>query len=69
MRLPPSDPKGDQDNEDPFAEFPSEPEGVPEISKDQDWLAEFPDEKSTPVARSKTWGQLSRNLTNEPEGK
>jgi hypothetical protein len=66
MRFP-TDPESPENNDDPFAEFLSEPEKVPETPKNQDWMAEFPDEKASPIARPKTWGQLSRSLNNEPE--
>ena len=49
-------PGGTQDNEDPYAEFPSEPEDRADVPKNQDWLAEFPDEKpGSPAVRSKSW--------------
>ena len=68
MPFRPSDPPVDENNDDPFAEFPSEPAKVPEIPKNQDWFAEFPDEKANPIARSKTWGQLSRSVKNDNDG-
>jgi hypothetical protein len=48
-------PTNTQGNEDPYAEFPSEAEDRADAPKNQDWLAEFPDEKpGSPAARSKT---------------
>lgn len=65
VRRPFSSP--DNDNaQDPFAEFVSEPEVKPEPEQKTDWFAEFPDETTTPAQkRSKNWMKLSDSVTEE----
>jgi hypothetical protein len=67
MRSRPQDPKaGKPSADDPFAEFPAEPSVNVDTPKNHDWLAEFPDEKTTTrVVRSKTWRRLSETLKDE----
>jgi hypothetical protein len=67
MRFRPEDPPaGTQGADDPFAEFPSEPNAGTNAPKNHDWLSEFPDEKTaTPVVRSKTWRRLSEKQKDE----
>lgn len=63
---PPNPPSGKHNADDPFAEFPSEPATGVDVPKNHDWLAEFPDEKTTTrVVRSKTWRRLTETLKDE----
>ena len=65
---PPDSPTGNEDNnDDPFAEFPLEPTARPDAPKEHDWLAEFPDEHTAADLRSKTWSRLSESVKNENE--
>jgi hypothetical protein len=68
MRVPPSDPPAGKDpkKDDPFAEFPTEPSVSVDATKNHDWLAEFPDEKTvTRIVRSKSWRRLSEGAKDE----
>jgi len=65
-------PESTPNNEDPYAEFPSEPEDRADAPKSQDWLAEFPDEKpAAPIVQSKNWlngtNQADRNQPGRKE--
>jgi hypothetical protein len=64
---PEEDPTNSNTSDDPFAEFPAEPAVSVEIPKNRDWLAEFPDEQSSPSpeARSKSWRRLSETVKDE----
>jgi len=70
MRFGDSDPaagqEGEEGKDDPFAEFPAEPNRGADVPKDHDWLSEFADEKPAPkVVRSRTWRQLTENLKDD----